>query len=37
MKVKVLKELIKEDVLDINNKETFESVINLSDEVSIFY
>ncbi len=36
MKVKVLKELIKEDVLDINNKETFESVINLSDEVSIF-
>ena len=31
MKVKVLKELIKEDVLDINNKETFESVI------SIFY
>ena len=36
MKVKILKKLIKEDVLDINNKETFESIINLSDEVSIF-
>lgn len=36
MKVKVLKELIKEEIIDINNLELFETLINLDDKTANF-
>lgn len=36
MKIKILKELIKENILNINNQTEFETVINFNDKVSNF-